>query len=257
MIQDCDVPTADPNELIEQYTPLIQKTANRYRSALERTGAVDMDDLLQAGRIAIAEAQKHFDPDSDASFKTYAYDWIRSKIRRTLGFNAAGELPPTPVSLDTPANADQPDGESLMDTIPDPAGEDPADRIADADEQEEIRRDVHAAVDRLPSEKSRAVINGLYFDGSRVPELAQRLECSESYIGQLKQTALRKLQQDQYLRRYKPDYKVGVMSFRNTHTSSVERTILWLEQQFDNTFGTGAFMAMKEGQTIEELCSDL
>ena len=144
-----------------------------------------------------------------------------------------------------------------MDMIPDPAGEDPADRIAEAEEQKELRHDVHAAVDRLPSERSRAVINGLYFDGSRVPELAQRLECSESYIGQLKQTALRKLQCDQYLRQHIPNYKVGIMTFRTTHTSSVERTILWMEQLFDNAFGTGAFVGMKEGQTIEELCSDL
>ena len=58
MIEDRDIPGADPAQVIEQYEPYLQKLANRYIPALAQTGAVGMDDLVQVGRIAVTEAQR-------------------------------------------------------------------------------------------------------------------------------------------------------------------------------------------------------
>ena len=80
MIMDKDIPTADPGELIIQYTPLIYKISDRYTDVLEKSGAVDLDDLLQAGRIAIYNAQGSYDPEKGASFMSYCYKIGRAHV---------------------------------------------------------------------------------------------------------------------------------------------------------------------------------
>ena len=104
MIPDCDISSTDPELLIEEYSQLVNKIMSRYRFILQRTGAIDEDDLLQAGRIGLLQAQRHYDKAAGSSFLSYASLWIRSNIRRAAGIENDGSIPPELESLDEPAN---------------------------------------------------------------------------------------------------------------------------------------------------------
>ena len=101
MIEDEMIPTADPEELIRQYEPLLWKLSGRYGRILEKLPDIDRDDLMQAGRMVIYRCQSEYDP-SQASFLTFIYDRCRAAMRNVIGFKQDGSLPPVPASLDKP-----------------------------------------------------------------------------------------------------------------------------------------------------------
>ena len=60
MIEDENIPTADPEMLIKQYEPLLYKISGKYRTILDKYPDIDEDDLLQAGRMVIYRFQSGF-----------------------------------------------------------------------------------------------------------------------------------------------------------------------------------------------------
>ena len=243
MTPDCDISSIDPEQLIEKYTELIYKIMNRYKFVLQRTGAFDEEDLLQAGRIGLLQAQRHYDKTAGSSFISYATLWIKSNIRRAAGIDNDGNIPPELESLDKPANEEQPDGETLMDLIPDPTSKDNAERFADESEQNEMRIDLNKAIERLPGQIHRAVITKYYFNDEPTAKIAEELDLSPQTINERRRTGLSRLRADYHLRKYIPTFRVGRNTFQSTHTSVVEKNILWRERELESKFGEGAFFA--------------
>ena len=252
---DAEIRTADPEDVVRQYRPLVCKIANRYRAALEKTGAVDLDDLIQAGMIAIMKAQKNYRPEEGLSFVNYSWDYVRSAIRRTLGFNDnTGAAPAIMVYLDDPLYADE--RQTLLDTIPDPNIPDNAERIAEAEEREERSTAVHEAVDRLKNPKHREVINLMYFQGQNGPEIAAATGIPPKQVYTNKDEALKRLRHDWRLERMvAPSYSASLGAFRNNWASVEERIILWKEKQEEQINGPGAFVRKKK--LTEEEAADI
>ncbi len=244
MILDAQVPTADPGELIIQFTPLLHYIARRYREIVEKQPSIDEDDLLQAGRIAIYNCQKTYDPNGGASFMTYAFDRIRGSMRRVLGFRSDGILPPILESLDEPLD-DESDA-TRLDLVPDttPTAEE---RIVDQDEHDETAEAVHAAVDRLKNPTYRETIRRVWFDGQDKDTAAAEMGCNVHVLRQNDLQARYKLKRDKDLKAYAalqyPIMRVGAGRFRSTWTSGTEATVLWRERRYDWEYGTGAFVA--------------
>ena len=243
MIPDCDISSTDPELLIEEYSQLVNKIMSRYRFILQRTGAIDEDDLLQAGRIGLLQAQRHYDKAAGSSFLSYASLWIRSNIRRAAGIENDGSIPPELESLDEPANPEQPDGETLMDLIPDPTIKDNAELFADEAERNEIRTDLIKAIERLPGQIHRAVITRYYFNDEPTEQIAEALDLTPKAINDRRKTGLTRLRADYHLRKYIPTFRVGRTAFQSTHTSAVEKNILWREHELEKKFGEGAFFS--------------
>ena len=63
-IPDAEIRNTDPETLIYCFTPWVQKIASRYSALLDKTGAVDMDDLYQAGFMGLLKAQQLYDPEA-------------------------------------------------------------------------------------------------------------------------------------------------------------------------------------------------
>ena len=136
---------------------------NKYRWALEARGDVDQDDLLQAARIGIWEAERTYKPDA-GEWSTYSAFWIRREIRRALGVKS-GHFPPPEIHLDEPLTEDA--EETRLDMLAD-------DSIPDIDTGilvDEYRQTVRDAVDRL-EDQQREVIQKRYFQGKTVQEIA-------------------------------------------------------------------------------------
>lgn len=53
---------------------------NKIAAVWVKFGRADYDDLTQEGYIGLSEAMQHYDPDSVASFSSYAANWINAKM---------------------------------------------------------------------------------------------------------------------------------------------------------------------------------
>lgn len=223
MIADRDIPGADPAAVIEQYEPYLQKLANRYIPVLARTGAVDMDDLLQVGRIAVADAQRKYNPEN-GSFMTYLFYVVRGAMRRELGFNKNTGAPPVAlVSLDKPIA----DGEdiTLADTIADPDAKPPDEPIIEDESKRETREQVRAAVERMRSDKQRTAIKLVWLEQKTREQAAAEMEMQTRSFYALEKYGRSTLRRDQRLRNYvreMPFIHFSISRFNSTWTSEVE-----------------------------------
>ena len=243
MIPDTDIKTASPEALIKQYRPLIYKLAMRYSKLMAYHPSVDYDDLYQTGMMALLQAQQAYDPDQGCSFLTFAVKPVKWHMQRTLGISN-GQLPPVMESLDVPAYADDPEGETLLAGIPDP---DAPDGYAEA-EKESTRETVQAAVAGLKSEKQRAIIGKVYFEDKTRQAVADEMGMKYGAVTAAEHEGLRKLHRNWMLQQlvgYKP-YHYSLGRFRNTFCSEEEAAVLWAERNIDEQYGEGAYMAMRD-----------
>ena len=238
-ITDAEVKTADPEKLIQQYEHWIFRLANRYTPILERSGSVDIDDLIQVGRIAVLQAQQKYDCSAGASFFSYSAYYIKKAMRRILGFNnQTGELPAPMVYLDTPIDEESED--TILDTIADPNILDNDERL----EQQEICEAIHTAIDRLKSEKQREIITRSYLNGDPIKAIAADLGMKVPAAHTAKKEGLNKLERDPILKELASwifPHHVSLSKFRQTWESEQEVSVLRQELIYDEKYGTGAF----------------
>lgn len=229
MIADRDIPGADPAAVIAQYEPYVQKLANRYIPVLSKTGAVDMDDLIQVGRIAISDAQHKYNPDA-GSFLNFLYYVVRVAMRRELGFNNQTGAPPVAlVYLDEPLsdNAET----TLAEMIADPDAVPLDEPIIESESRNETSEAVRAALDRMRSEKQRAAINLVWMEGKTRQAAADEMEMKPGAFYALEKAGRSTLRRDHRLRKYAesvPFIHVGVNRFNSTWTSATEYAALWM-----------------------------
>ncbi len=231
-ILDSEIPGADPAAVVQQYEPLIFKIANRYMFILEKSGAVSLEDLHQAGRIAILQAQKRYDPTGGASFLTFVYEPIRWAVRRAAGFNPnTGKAPEQLVYLDEPLPGLSNEELTRLDVLQDPDAVPLDEPIIEDETRRETSEQVRAAVQRLKNERQRDYISRIFLQGETVSSIAAKEKKTTSYINNTKNVGLRNLRQDYHLREYRPRFSTSLQSFRYTFTSQEEAYILWLESQ--------------------------
>lgn len=236
-----DVKAAEPEQLIEAYSGFVLKIASRYAQMIKDTGAIDIDDLRQEGNIALLSAQETYNPAEDITFATWAAGYIKTRIRRAIGYKADGTLKEQPaLILDAPPpGLEISDGVNLIDTIPsDDDSQD--DIITRSEEQEEVRK----AVDRIQNQTQKAVIKSIYFQGKGYKETAEEMGLSVDSVRGRKENALSALRRDNKLKVYMMlDLRYGSFSrFRYTGTSIEEEYILKRERRFDEKNGEGAYV---------------
>lgn len=223
MIEDVDIPDADPAAVVRQYEPVIQKIANRYASILYRSSTVDMDDLIQVGRIKVLQAQKCYDPSLGASFLTFIFKPVKWAIRRALGINNAGEAPEILLSLDEPITDD--DSLTLADTIADPAAVPIDEPMIEEETRRETSEQVRAALDRMKSDKQRTAVSLVWLEGKTREQAAAEMKMKTRSFCSLEKYGRSTLRRDRRLRQYAqgvPFIHVSVAQFNTTWTSATE-----------------------------------
>jgi RNA polymerase sigma factor (sigma-70 family) len=72
----------DRNKIVEGNAPFVVKIAGRYL-----TEDLEMDDLIQEGKLGLMEAVEKYNPNLGYNFLTYAGYWIRQSILNGIGNN--------------------------------------------------------------------------------------------------------------------------------------------------------------------------
>ena len=244
-----DVKTADPENLLDAYYGLLASLAARYERIIRNSGAMDRDDLLQEGRLALLDAQKSYSLEKGCSFASWASLAIRNRMLRVVGYKSDGTFKQeAELLLDGPAGGD--DTETpLIDMIPDPSIEDNDSKIIRDEQAEELRR----AVCRIRNNDQRDVINCLYFEELSRAETAQRKGITISRVDKQREAAIKSLRKDWRLKKYyfKYQYSGTLSRFKYDGESSVEKAVLAMEQAYDRIFGSGAYADMIRKQGAE------
>lgn len=231
-IPDKDIPNADQEQLVYCFMPWVKKIAFRYRELLDQISRVDEEDLFQVGSLALLKAQKNYDPEGGASFLGFSKFYIRSAMRRELGYSSDGQLPPSPVSLDKTLDDEADD--SILDIIEDPNIQPFDEAMIEAETREKTVAEVHAAVDRLKSQKQHDIIKRIWFDGEARNGIAADMGLSHQRISAIEKNGFRKLSQDEQLKKLAydvvPFIHVGSSRFNTTWTSATEWAVLWREE---------------------------
>jgi len=207
-----------------------QYWVNKFLWALDRRGDVDQDDLMQAARIGIWEAQKTYQPDL-GTWAKYSSFWIRREIRRALGVKS-GKLPPPEIHLDEPITWDA--EETRLDMLAD-------DSIPDMDSVvDDQARVVREAVERLDDPQQREVIHKKFYERKTENQIAEEMNITQARkVYGIWVNARRRLRRDKYLRElhslsFHYHINVSVARFNRTHTSAVEEAVIRYYSKLDD-----------------------
>ena len=140
-------------ELWHQVQRMVYKQAARWAGV----GGTTLEDLEQAGFIAVLRAVDTYDP-TKAKFSTHLFQRLRAEFSAATGYNSKRSwFDPlqNAVSLDAPLE-DSEDA-TLADFIPDPAAAAEMDSV-------EVRIGVAAILAELPEEQQRAVRGKYWHD---------------------------------------------------------------------------------------------
>ncbi len=253
-IPDNEIPAAEPAAVIQQYKGWVMQIVKRYSGLLNSTGAIDTEDMVQAGIVALLEAMRSYDPTQGKTFIGWSFFPIRNEILKLFGYDNPGRKQPPQqlIYLDEPF--DDEGTETLADTIEDPNSVDPEEKAIQDAEREEIQTTVRTAIERIQNENYRKVVKSLWLDGKGKKELAEDMGISVKDVSYLDRTGRSKLSQDWRLKRLAyPLFRSGLSTYKTTLTSAVERAILWREQQIDIVLGDGAYISMTGRQDPEDV----
>lgn len=162
-------------ELVSRYTRLVRVCSR----PLFLAGG-DSEDLIQEGMVGLLHAVRSYDPERQASFRTYAEVCIRSRLLSAV--RDAGRDKHSPlnhyVSLETP----------LFDTAVSTQGDNPEDMLIDR----EIRNErLSALMDRLSGFEAK--ILRLYLGGLSYGEIARQIGRTDKSVDNAVQRIRRKL----------------------------------------------------------------
>lgn len=167
---------------MQAYAGLARRIAQKYLPYC--SGAVDLDDLMQAAAIGAILAEATYSPEKGKWASWVAY-YIHNEMRAAVGFRTAHRDPAdTAFSLDKQLTED---GSALADTL-----EDAALSFSEASEQQAMQRAVREAVAELAPDR-RCLVEMLYFDEESKVNTAKALGCSLYRLSVIKQEAFRDL----------------------------------------------------------------
>lgn len=158
-------------ELWQQVRGMAAKEAVRW--AAYRSNGVELEDLEQAGFIALMRVVDSFDPTAGYQLSTWYYPIMRSEFQRTAGRRTSKQAQDPlqqAVSLDVPVGEDE-DSATLGELIPDPAAEAAVLDVEERDRRDRLHTALEAAIATLPLDL-QAAIRGRYYRGEHVDNRA-------------------------------------------------------------------------------------
>jgi RNA polymerase sigma factor FliA len=188
-------PPGRAEALVEEHADWARRVARQLASAYPR-GLGLAEDLEAAGFSAVWEAARRYDPSRGASFRTFAYCFVRGRIKdwaRRVGQKRCDRHPSRPEkvfslqALLRPRREGERPGE-FLDLESDPRQPDPS--------RGQQARDLVAACLRGCSARERTLLLMYYCDGRTMAQVAEALGTSESNVSYRHRDLLARLRED-------------------------------------------------------------
>ncbi|MBR1584424.1 MAG: sigma-70 family RNA polymerase sigma factor [Clostridia bacterium] len=235
-------------ELWDQNMRFVYGKANAWKRAFERITFVDVDDLVQSAWLALEDAVRYFQPgeENNHSFLT-PFNWfMHIYFARQFGVRSSKrDASMRAESIDGPLKND-PDYSSLAEFIPDPAAEMAFEQVEESDLQRRIREVLQEVSTDILNNEQRKVYDALMAD-LRVGDLASEAGVSTTTIYTQRQKLFDLLRTDPRIIQLWIEVEeteesiesilanglksVGVQSFNETGSSSVERAVFKMMRQ--------------------------
>ena len=217
-------------ELWAQVERFVTQQARRRFQSTAGFGGVEVEDLVQAGYLAMVDAVGRFDPAAECSFLTMLTFCLKSAFAAAGGYKTSKrDMLDNCLKLDAPTGEDQ-DG-TLLDTIQDPR--DPY----SATEERLYRQQLHDILERAISDlppREADTIRRYYWDGQTLDQIGVETSRTREAVRQWRNRGLKRLKAqrhnnglDQFVDERMNYYRGnGLASFSRTLTSSTERKAL-------------------------------
>ena len=198
---------------------------------------IELDDLIQEGYFAMLDTVRKYDPDKGAFSTMFLWD-IRHHFYDALGRTRRQRSDPlnNSISLDAELDPDDPESDSLFDTISD--GCDYAGNVEHKLYLQQLHNELERVLSTIPDHEAD-VIRALFYDSKTLKAIAEKKSMSIENVRQLEAKGFRQLRKpqnkralEQYLDSYTNFYSsVSVDRFNATHTSSVEALVLFRDRK--------------------------
>lgn len=217
-------------ELWEQVRRFVIKQARRV--PLEDRADVELDDLIQAGYLALVDSVADYKP-GEYGFLTYLGYHLKNRFAEATRFRSERQRRETLAgtsSLDAPVN-DEAGASTLGDFQEDPAGRADMEAAEERIFQEQLREAVAEALATLPEEQ-RELLRLRYWEGLTLEEIGQLHGVGAERVRQKENKAIRELRKPKNAVRlvhfYDFDYYSGsgLGAFRSTGASIQERYLM-------------------------------
>lgn len=228
-------------ELWEQVRDLIARNAVRRYNSAPGLGGVEVDDLIQAGFIAMVEAVESFDPGAGYKFTTWLNLPLKTAFAEAGGYRSEKQkMDPLHHcdSLDRPIGEDDGDTLGYFQAAPD----DDLEAVERKIWLEQLRATLDRALEELPADW-REILKRRYYRSHSQQAVAEALQVKKTIIHGREEKALRRLHHDrrrnhldQFWVERALDLKtpwflhVGPEAFVSTGTSAVEKIVLQRER---------------------------
>lgn len=217
---------------------LVHTFAYRYHAATQGRGGVTVEDLEQAGFLAMVDAIPHYNP-AEAAFSTYLAQYLRKHFQETSGRlykDAKGYFMPkdalnTSISLNM--HVDDEEETELLDLVEGSATN--WESIEEAIWREQLRKTMDDALQQLPDDQV-AVLHHRFWDGLTYEQIGNRLGCDGNKARSEESKAIRALRQPACRKRLMPFYDfdyysgTGLGAFKSGGASIQERYVIHKEQ---------------------------
>ena len=214
--------------LWSQTQRFIHTMARRYMDELASYRGIELDDLRQAGALALYDAVAGYDPEK-GSFLTYLSYQLHQWFGRTAGLRTektARDPVTSMISLDDPLE----DGGTLADLQPDPHNH--MEEVEAEIFRQQLRAALENGMDRLLDTQDAELLKKRYFQGMSRRAVSANMGLTESNVFTREMKALRKLRTRAHLDDY-IDTRTEFYArsdFRHTMESPVERIVFRRER---------------------------
>jgi len=173
------------NKLITRYRSFVRLKASSYFLS-----GGDSDDLIQEGLVGLYKAVRDYRTDRESSFRNFAELCITRQIITAVKTATRNKHSPLNqyVPFSAPVSGTDDQDSSLEDLFAGPSTQDPASKVASAEELGSLVDCLSAQLSEL---ESSVLAN--YLDGRSYEEIGERLECDTKTVDNALQRVKRKV----------------------------------------------------------------
>ena len=228
-----------------QVKRFVAKLANDRCHAV-RNSVADFEDYMQAGFIAVTEAVKTYTDANGVQFASWLAFYVRREFNKAAGiYTPRLRLDPVnnALSLDAPISADDPEGSTLADVIPDRT--DPFAGVDAVIWHEQLAAEMAAALADLPDDQRRA-LQRRYYEALTISAAAEAEGVTTGEIRVRENRGLSAIRRSPHRARLEafratmheidrrtPWYRgLGLTKFQETGERGVERLVIQRDQMY-------------------------